>query len=62
MSATNSRIAHLRRIKADLQDDYWGRKANHTVLEAMHYTSAVRHIDRLIQHEKLRTVDYLKAS
>lgn len=62
MSATNSRIAKLRRIKLDLEQDYWSRKASHTKREAIHYGAVMGHLDELIEQEKLRTVDYLKAS
>lgn len=62
MSATNSRIAKLKRVTLDLEQDYWGRKANHTALEAKHFTKAIAHLNALIEAEKYRTVDYLKAS
>lgn len=62
MSATNSRIAKLRRIQFDLQEDYWARKASHTKREAIHYGAVIGHLDELIEQEKLRTVDYAKAS
>ena len=62
MSATNSRIAYLRRIRLDFIEGYWNRKANFTVYEYNHYMQTLEHLDELIELEKLRTVDYLKAS
>lgn len=62
MSATNSRIAKIRRAQFDLQENYWNHKANYTVRETVHFTHAMHHLNELIEQEKLRTVDYLKAS
>lgn len=55
MSATNSRIAKLRRAKKQLLDDYAARKAAWTVPEKAHLNAAVNAIDRLIREEIKRT-------
>ena len=62
MSATNSRIAFLKRSQRELLAEYWDRKANHTVREAANFSKLMKDFDHQIELEKLRTVDYLKAS
>lgn len=54
MSATNSRIAKLRRAKKGLEEDYAAHKATWTVQEKANWTTAMNAIERLIGAEKLR--------
>lgn len=62
MSATNSRIAFLKRSQRELLAEYWDRKANRTIREAANFSRLMKALDRQIELEKLRRADYRTAA